>query len=133
MRRRPPSSTRTDTLFPYTTLFRSLFATIVEVGRERGVEKDDRFACRHAVLGAAEAQDIDARAPGDIGWRALQRCVGMRKARAVHMELQPEVVARRRDRLDLVDRIALSGLGGLSGRQNARFRKVNVGPGRVDR
>src|SRR3546814_17292336 len=25
MRRRPPRSTRTDTLFPYTTLFRSLF------------------------------------------------------------------------------------------------------------
>src|SRR3546814_15692638 len=28
MIRRPPRSTRTDTLFPYTTLFRSLFATI---------------------------------------------------------------------------------------------------------
>src|SRR3546814_6448976 len=27
MIRRPPRSTRTDTLFPYTTLFRSLFAT----------------------------------------------------------------------------------------------------------
>src|SRR3546814_5581469 len=26
MRRRPPRSTRTDTLFPYTTLFRSFFA-----------------------------------------------------------------------------------------------------------
>src|SRR3546814_8940959 len=26
MRRRPPRSTRTDTLFPYTTLFRSLWA-----------------------------------------------------------------------------------------------------------
>src|SRR3546814_19499647 len=28
MRRRPPRSTRTDTLFPYTTLFRSLFVTV---------------------------------------------------------------------------------------------------------
>src|SRR3546814_7308013 len=28
MIRRPPRSTRTDTLFPYTTLFRSLLATI---------------------------------------------------------------------------------------------------------
>src|SRR3546814_2769646 len=44
MRRRPPRSTRTDTLFPYTTLFRSDFATqiyelallreLVGVGRE---------------------------------------------------------------------------------------------------
>src|SRR3546814_12910728 len=30
MRRRPPRSTRTDTLFPYTTLFRSFFAEMWE-------------------------------------------------------------------------------------------------------
>src|SRR3546814_6445222 len=30
MIRRPPRSTRTDTLFPYTTLFRSLFADSVD-------------------------------------------------------------------------------------------------------
>src|SRR3546814_7260566 len=30
MIRRPPRSTRTDTLFPYTTLFRSIFALTVE-------------------------------------------------------------------------------------------------------
>src|SRR3546814_2880269 len=29
MIRRPPRSTRTDTLFPYTTLFRSLFANMM--------------------------------------------------------------------------------------------------------
>src|SRR3546814_1145088 len=32
MRRRPPRSTRTDTLFPYTTLFRSGGSTTVVVG-----------------------------------------------------------------------------------------------------
>src|SRR3546814_11381560 len=32
MIRRPPRSTRTDTLFPYTTLFRSTLVEIVEVG-----------------------------------------------------------------------------------------------------
>src|SRR3546814_11383628 len=31
MIRRPPRSTRTDTLFPYTTLFRSLHAAVVEL------------------------------------------------------------------------------------------------------
>src|SRR3546814_6130931 len=31
MRRRPPRSTRTDTLFPYTTLFRSLVRRIEDV------------------------------------------------------------------------------------------------------
>src|SRR3546814_20750347 len=30
MRRRPPRSTRTDTLFPYTTLFRSVRAVLVD-------------------------------------------------------------------------------------------------------
>src|SRR3546814_945376 len=32
MIRRPPRSTRTDTLFPYTTLFRSIISRIREVG-----------------------------------------------------------------------------------------------------
>src|SRR3546814_972551 len=41
MIRRPPRSTRTDTLFPYTTLFRS-------AGRQRGVSQQaDLFANRH--------------------------------------------------------------------------------------
>src|SRR3546814_8689704 len=31
MRRRPPRSTRTDTLFPYTTLFRSEFVLLLEI------------------------------------------------------------------------------------------------------
>src|SRR3546814_14312372 len=31
MIRRPPRSTRTDTLFPYTTLFRSNYATITQM------------------------------------------------------------------------------------------------------
>src|SRR3546814_5045619 len=32
MRRRPPRSTRTDTLFPYTTLFRSTPLLVVSIG-----------------------------------------------------------------------------------------------------
>src|SRR3546814_1732964 len=32
MIRRPPSSTRTDTLFPYTTLFRSILTTLFAIG-----------------------------------------------------------------------------------------------------
>src|SRR3546814_9866815 len=31
MIRRPPRSTRTDTLFPYTTLFRSLSSTLLDI------------------------------------------------------------------------------------------------------
>jgi hypothetical protein len=52
-----------------------LFAAIVKVGREGGVEKDDRLASRHAILGAAEAQHVDAGAPCQIGGRAVERLV----------------------------------------------------------
>src|SRR3546814_9855790 len=39
MIRRPPRSTRTDTLFPYTTLFRSLFAhRLARVAQQGGME-----------------------------------------------------------------------------------------------
>src|SRR3546814_18086990 len=40
MIRRPPRSTRTDTLFPYTTLFRSRFVLIDEVCRFRLADGD---------------------------------------------------------------------------------------------
>src|SRR3546814_7291409 len=42
MIRRPPRSTRTDTLFPYTTLFRSIRARIKGVGAARGDVAQDR-------------------------------------------------------------------------------------------
>src|SRR3546814_14444563 len=43
MIRRPPRSTRTDTLFPYTTLFRSHLAVIAAI-RAEGVEIDPAIA-----------------------------------------------------------------------------------------
>src|SRR3546814_16309785 len=55
MIRRPPRSTRTDTLFPYTTLFRSVFGRL-EVGnlfklvvRDRNIEAIAEFAHRIQV------------------------------------------------------------------------------------
>src|SRR3546814_4228719 len=42
MIRRPPRSTRTDTLFPYTTLFRSLVASLRRIGLT--VENGFRYA-----------------------------------------------------------------------------------------
>src|SRR3546814_3852969 len=50
MIRRPPRSTRTDTLFPYTTLFRSARGRGLAVGQNaaflRGRRGGDRRACR---------------------------------------------------------------------------------------
>src|SRR3546814_1414726 len=54
MIRRPPRSTRTDTLFPYTTLFRSVLAQSAMAGNDQrdrvgGAAPPDRaLAARHA-------------------------------------------------------------------------------------
>src|SRR3546814_1091234 len=62
MIRRPPRSTRTDTLFPYTTLFRSIGARIDDdavMAAARGLDPADQlaFAVRLAAL-RREAQGL---------------------------------------------------------------------------
>src|SRR3546814_10631945 len=56
MLRRPPRATRTDTLFPYTTLFRSTKVIILGGGPNRigqGIEFD--YCCVHAAYALKEA------------------------------------------------------------------------------
>src|SRR3546814_3151489 len=43
MIRRPPRSTRTDTLFPYTTLFRSLSQAAVLTSRQNSITSNRRW------------------------------------------------------------------------------------------
>src|SRR3546814_16715726 len=45
MIRRPPRSTRTDTLFPYTTLFRSRFAAMADLARPSVLRTGPRSIC----------------------------------------------------------------------------------------
>src|SRR3546814_14450854 len=61
MIRRPPRSTRTDTLFPYTTLFRSLQVVLGEQNRHQVALLD-----ADAVLAGQDAADLDAEAQ-DVG------------------------------------------------------------------
>src|SRR3546814_12323645 len=103
MIRRPPRSTRTDTLFPYTTLFRSgLVGRVVEVLRplrgvlhaERGlahrredglVEGESRAQQRHVEArlrillpeGNAHAAGQDEEAGVRIGFAAQERTSGV--------------------------------------------------------
>src|SRR3546814_12485447 len=71
MIRRPPRSTRTDTLFPYTTLFRSRLLEIHQ-NRDRGVanrrcqdilrtaaEFGDRLLARQRIFGIAAGRRAD--------------------------------------------------------------------------
>src|SRR3546814_9728641 len=63
MIRRPPRSTRTDTLFPYTTLFRSAFVAAILIGREHesGLLRD------HAVDIEFNRARRDAQRIGPLG------------------------------------------------------------------
>src|SRR3546814_2377568 len=68
MIRRPPRSTRTDTLFPYTTLFRScIHRDVVEVDAEAvalGVAVGEQPALQHLVGREADAGDDVGRREG---------------------------------------------------------------------
>src|SRR3546814_11448581 len=57
MVRRPPISTRTDTLFPHTTLFRSHALVVIADRRHeerRALEAAPRADFRHVLVGEAE-------------------------------------------------------------------------------
>src|SRR3546814_12577133 len=89
MIRRPPRSTRTDTLFPYTTLFRSgdvrdrdhrgAFAgrTFRRCGlvRRRGVEARQRLGPGAELAVGLHLPPLDAAAVGEVG-RSEERRVG---------------------------------------------------------
>src|SRR3546814_14034730 len=60
--RRPPRSTRTDTLFPYTTLFRSLDQRPAHLERRRAVtggHGDDDGSIPHSQTAHAVADGLD--------------------------------------------------------------------------
>src|SRR3546814_6806585 len=72
MIRRPPRSTRTDTLFPYTTLFRSHPHVQVHAGKQRQRRQHQRQGHAHEAHGKREVEDpqrqhgeeVKHRAPG---------------------------------------------------------------------
>src|SRR3546814_18905110 len=87
MIRLPPRSTRTDTLFPYTTLFRShveigLEIVIAGLGRDRiavgpgAIEKVAVFALRRAGARGEIFVDIGQRAEQPLLFRSEESRVG---------------------------------------------------------
>src|SRR3546814_2808676 len=65
MIRRPPRSTRTDTLFPYTTLFRSQHQHLPDSHPDQG----DRAAARSPRRSSAPARADATIVPGGVGSR----------------------------------------------------------------
>src|SRR3546814_11965677 len=87
MIRRPPRSTRTDTLFPYTTLFRSS-RTIAPLYATAGTIKDGGTLA--AEIDRIAARTSDPRARADAALRVVQNEVrylyrGMEKIGRAHV------------------------------------------------
>src|SRR3546814_12318187 len=91
MIRRPPRSTRTDTLVPYTTRFRS-------IGRRQRSDVVDRFDQRHRAVGKLTQRADDLGLAGvadedDVSTRlvrALGLAMDLRHQRAVLVDISSE-------------------------------------------
>src|SRR3546814_3232001 len=93
MRRRPPRSTRTDTLFPYTTLFRS--ATADEAPAKASTE-----AAEPEAPSKPESAKSDAAKP-DVAQPEAQPTTRTAETAA---EVEPVEVAEQRDNITRGDR-----------------------------
>src|SRR3546814_9338549 len=101
MIRRPPRSTRTDTLFPYTTLFRSagllevegrllrIVGALLDILREQRVGLVDREVVAHLAEAAQDRLD-HALAVHRVLERQAQIAVGERLRVALHDERSEE-------------------------------------------
>src|SRR3546814_5189409 len=67
MIRRPPRSTRTDTLFPYTTLFRSVLPRRRSRGRAKELSQHQALPPAQALAGIERKHHDRARDPGTRG------------------------------------------------------------------
>src|SRR3546814_17667160 len=87
MIRRPPRSTRTDTLFPYTTLFRSAHA-LVDI--EEDDEEDERDAERDLGQHAESKPDRENRRQNNARHRVEGIDIGRGERRGGRVERQPQ-------------------------------------------
>src|SRR3546814_14682301 len=96
MIRRPPRSTRTDTLFPYTTLFRSIdteamaAASLGQVHRARRKKDGLELCVKIQYPGVADAIESDI--------RTLSRLLIMTRLTPKGLDLQPVFNEVREDR-----------------------------------
>ena len=74
-----------------------LFNAVVKLAGEIAVEKHDGFGGEQAVFRAAEAQDVDPRAPGEVGRRVTAALVegGGRVCETSAVEVHGEIVEVR--------------------------------------
>src|SRR3546814_4585918 len=83
MRRRPPRSTRTDTLFPYTTLFRSVLEDVARVDVNVGTIDEAPQAGLAVDVGCQQVRcDGEFPVVCRLGWRVDRESGGEHGCRA---------------------------------------------------
>src|SRR3546814_5592670 len=98
MIRRPPRSTRTDTLFPYTTLFRSHSRDIAIEGLRLSAGAIDRLYDQIVEFERGNAEQVDGPDFGPIGTNAISE--GLRSACLPELMLELVRVDRMSTRLN---------------------------------
>jgi len=103
-----------------------LLAAIAEILGELGIEEDHRLAGMHAVLRAAEAEDIDARPPSHVGGAASEAGAGICETRPIHVEGEAKPAALVRQGSDLGEGVDLPRLRRLGDRHDSRPGEMDV-------
>src|SRR5687767_11101089 len=98
-----------------------LLAAIVELAGEVAVEEHDSLAPVTSVLGASEAENVDAGLPGDLFRFRAEARDGVGEPRAVHVQGEAEFTAFFADRPELVERIHGAHFGRLREAHRARL------------
>src|SRR3546814_1613609 len=98
MIRRPPRSTRTDTLFPYTTLFRSAWPVCFLSPLARRPDQCAQRLCAGSLPGIAAAEGRIARARGqETGGR---RGLALPSKQLPSRQIEHDFLAAAADRVD---------------------------------
>src|SRR3546814_8131532 len=101
MIRRPPRSTRTDTLFPYTTLFRSLFRPTIKglesaglaganvrIGLEKPLGNDLQSSCEiNDAVAEVFPEDRTFRIDHSLGKETVQNILALRFGNALFEQI----------------------------------------------
>src|SRR3546814_3695337 len=130
MIRRPPISTRTDTLFPYTTLFQSPVVWAME--RIDGLETS-RCDERHHRSEGRRQRNHEAGAARDlaVGKQLLERPIGFERRRRIAQRREDRITRRVRlpgIEIDLTGSIALDMLALLEHRRLVHDALLPVDP-----
>src|SRR3546814_13532706 len=134
MIRRPPRSTRTDTLFPYTTLFRSLRGravlkrTLVLIDSRHGIKDVDRDVLEMLDTAAVSYRLVLTKAD-KIKATELEAVQAATEAEArKHPAEHPHVIATSREKGMGIAELRTAVLEAVQSWEHRRVRKGGVGP-----